>query len=153
MVCRYRTKLFRDVYREFSNNCLLIDIGRSYRESKYFKEAVLHLVYNMCELNPTNKIGNVIHKFLKTAFFEKPEHRQGVYKDIRYKILPILWKDHRAIERKKQRKRTFLGNDAGRIVEAHIVRTIVKPYIRDMNRKWAKMTAMDKLKYHEKSNV
>ena len=135
----------------------MIDIGRSYRESKYFKEAVLHLVYNMCELNPTNKIGNVIHEFLKTAFFEKPEYRQGVYKDIRYKILPVLWKDHRAIERKKQRKLTFLASELhgdGRIVEAHIARTIVKPYIRDLNRNWYKMTAMEKIKYHEKkSNV
>ena len=57
---------------------------------------------------------------------------------------------------KKQRKLTFLANELhgdGRIVEAHIVRTIVKPYIWDLNLKWSKMTAMDKLKYHEKSNV
>ena len=54
------------------------------------------------------------------------------------------------IERKKQRKLTFLANElhgAGRIVEAHIVRTIVKPYIRDLtNKKWWKMTALGKLK-------
>ena len=50
------------------------------------------------------------------------------------------------IERKKQRKLTFLANDAGRIVEAHIVRTIFKPYIRDLNKKWSKMTALKKLK-------
>ena len=72
-----------------------------------------------------------------------------MYKQIRYEILPILWKNHKAIERKKQRKLTFLANElgnVGRLVEAHVVRTIVKPYIHDMNRKWSGMTAIQKLK-------
>ena len=91
----------------------------------------------------------MVHQILKSFIFEKPEHRRGVYKQIRYKILPVLWHDHRAIERKKQRKLTFLANEldnTGRHVEGHIVRTIVKPYIRDLNRKWSKMAAVDKLK-------
>ena len=73
--------------------------------------------------------------------------------DFRYKILPIIWKDHRAIGLKKQRKLTFLANKlhgAGRIVKAHIVRTIVKPYIRDLNKKWSEMTTLEKLKYYRK---
>ena len=126
-----------------------IDLGRNYRESKYFKETVLYLIFNICELNPTNKLGNIIHEFLKTPFFEKPEHRRGVYKQIRYILLPILWKDHRAIERKKQRKLTFLAKELDRVdryVEGHIVRTIVKPYIRDLNKKWSRMIALEKLK-------
>ena len=89
----------------------------------------------------------MIHEFLKLPFFEKPEYRKGVYKQIRYQILPVLWKNHKAIERKKQKKLTFLDNElhnAGRYVEAHVVRTIVKPYIRDMNLKWSKMTAVEK---------
>ena len=146
---RQRVDLLEDIYREFSNNCLLIDIGRSYRESKYFKEAVLYFLFNICELNPTDKVGTMIHEFLKTPFFEKPEYRQGVYKQIRYILLPVLGKNHRAIERKKQRKLTFLANELYNdkmITEAHVVRTIVKPYIRDMNRKWSKMTAIQKLK-------
>ena len=72
-----------------------------------------------------------------------------MYKQIRYIILPVLWKDHKAIERKKQRKLTFLANEldcVGRHVEAHVVRTIVKPYIRDLNRQWSRMSAVDKLK-------
>ena len=91
----------------------------------------------------------MVHSILKFFFFAKPEYRRGVYKQIRYKILPVLWKDHRMIERKKQRKLTFLANELHgleRIVEAHIVRTIVKPYIRDLNKKWYKMTALEKLK-------
>ena len=91
----------------------------------------------------------MIHDLLKSFFFGKPEHRRGVYKQLRYEILPVLWKDHRVIERKKQRKLTFLASElhgAGRVVEAHIVRAILKPCLRDLNKKWSKMTALEKLK-------
>ena len=111
VIARHRADLFKNVYREFSSNCLWVDLGRDYRESKYFKEAVLYLVFNLCELNSTNMLGNIIHEFLKTSFFKEPEHRRGVYKQIRYVVLPVLWKDHKAIERKKQRKLTFLANE------------------------------------------
>ena len=147
MVCKHRSDLFKDVYKEFYNNLLYIYLEGRYIETKYFKEAVQCLVFNICELNPTNKVGCVIHEFLKLPFFEKPEYRKGVYKQIRYQILTVLWKNHKAIERKKQKKLTFLDNElhnAGRYVEAHVVRTIVKPYIRDMNLKWSKMTAVEK---------
>ena len=133
-----------------------IDATGRYRVTKYFKEAILKLVFNMCELSPTNKVGNIIHEFLKTHFFEKQEYRQGVYKQIRCEILPIVWKNHRAIERKKQKKLTFLANEldnAGRTVEARIVRTIVKPYIRDLNLKWSKMIALGKCYYAGKPQV
>ena len=91
----------------------------------------------------------MVHVILKSFLFEKPDQRRGVYKQIRYRLVPVLWRDHRAIERKKQKKLTFLANelsDAGRHVEGHIIRTIVKPYIRDLNRKWSKMTALEKSK-------
>ena len=91
----------------------------------------------------------MVHAILKSFLFEKPGQRRGIYKPIRYILLPVLWKDHRAIERKKQKKLSFLANEfdnAGRHVEGHIVRMIVKPYIRDLNREWSKMTAVDKLK-------
>ena len=120
-----------------------------YRESKYFKEAILYLVFNIVELNPTDKVGSMVHELVKSFFFEKPEYRCGIYKQIRYEILPVLWKNHRMIERKKQRKLTFLADElrnVGRVVEAHTIRTIVKPYIRDLNLKWSKMTALEKLK-------
>ena len=62
-------------------------------------------------------------------------------------FLPALWKDHRAIERKKQNKLIFLAevlDEAGRHTEAHVVRIIIKPYIRDLNFKWQNMTDFDK---------
>ena len=107
MIFKHRADLFEDVYREFSNNLLHDYIDGRYIETKYFKKAVLCLVFNICELNLTNKVGNMIHGFLKLPFFEKPEYRQGVYKEVRFKILPVLWKNHRAVERKKQKKLTF----------------------------------------------
>ena len=104
MICKHRSDLFKNVYKEFYNNLLYIYIDGRYIETKYFKEAVQRLVFNICELNPTNKVGCMIHEFLKLPFFEKSEYRKGVYKQIRYQILPVLWKNHKEIERKKNRK-------------------------------------------------
>ena len=61
-----------------------------------------------------------------------------------------------ALNGKNKKKLTFLANEvdnAGRTVEAHIVRTIVKPYIRDLNLKWSKMTALGKCYYAGKPQV
>ena len=129
VIARHRADLFEDVYREFQNNLLWNYIDGSYRVSKYFKEKVLYFVFNVVELNPTDKAGNIIHEFLRMFFFENPEYRCGIYRQIRYEILPVLWKNYKAIEPKKQRKLTFLANElhkVGRIVEAHIIRTVVK---------------------------
>ena len=73
VIARHRADLFGNVYKEFSNNCLWINLGRDYRESKYFKEAVLYLIFNLCELNSTNNLGNIIHKFLKTFFLKNQD--------------------------------------------------------------------------------
>ena len=145
----HRKDLFQKVFREFEYNCLEVDIGRDYRESTNFQEAVLYFIFNLCELNPTNKVGKIIHKFLKLPFFEEPDQGRGIYNPIKYILLPVLRRDHKAVERKKQKKLSLLANElsnAGRYVEGHIIRTVVKPYIRDLNRTWAKMTALDKLK-------
>lgn len=91
----------------------------------------------------------MVHDFLKSLFFKKPKYRKGVYKEIRYKILPVLWKNHRDIEREKQKKLTFLAHEfdkVGKTIEAHVVRTIVKPYVRDLNLEWGKMSAVDKIR-------
>lgn len=104
MICKHRADLFLKADREFHNNLLWIAATGSYRETKYFREAILYLIFNICELNPTNKVGNVVHEFLKTFFFKKAEYRTVVYKEIRYQILPILWKNYRAIDRKKAKK-------------------------------------------------
>ena len=145
----HNIKLYKKVRREFFNNCLWYQIDGHYRESKYFQEALLFYIFNLCGLNPTDKVASMIHQILKSFIFEKPEHRRGVYKEIRYKLLPVLWKHHKAIVRKKQRKLTFLANEldnVGRLVEAHVVRIIVKPYIRDLNKKMVGNDCIGKIK-------
>lgn len=62
MYCKHNLDLFSEVKRELYNNLPLIYIGEQYRESKYFREACLKLVYNICELNPTNMVGHMIHE-------------------------------------------------------------------------------------------
>ena len=86
----HRKDLFQKVFREFEYNCLEVDIGRDYRESTNFQEAVLYFIFNLCELNPTNKVGKIIHKFLKLPFFEEPDQRRGIYNPIKYILLPVL---------------------------------------------------------------
>ena len=133
----------------FFNNCLGYQINGRYYEQKYFQKVLLFYIFSLCELNPTHKVASIVHGLLRSLFFKEPDQRRGIYRSIRYILLPVLWKDHRAIERKKQKRLTFLANEfdnAGRHAEGHIVRTIVKPYIRDLNKQWSKMTALDKLK-------
>ena len=99
----YSVELFENVYNQFSYNYLEVNRCRVYSESKYFKEAVLHFIFNLCERNPTDKVAGVVHGVLKSFLFKEPDQRRGVYKPVRYKILPVLWKNHRAIEKKKQK--------------------------------------------------
>ena len=141
--------LYEKVIREFRCNCLWYQVTDRYFEQKAFQEALLFYIFNLCELNPTNKVPLIVNDITKSFLFKEPDQRLGVYKPIRYIILPVLFRDHRVVERKKQKKLSFLANElsnAGQHTQGHIVRTIVKPYIRDLNRKWAKMTALDKLK-------
>ena len=107
-VLLHSIELYRKVRREFFNKCLWFQITGHYREQKGFQEEILFYIFNLCQINKTDKVASMVHKILKSFFFEKPEHRRGVYKQIRYGILPILWKNHRAIERKKQSKLTCL---------------------------------------------
>ena len=137
-------ELVKDLHREFRYNHL----PGWYKETVYYKEVVKCIIFKICELNITSMVAAMIHGFLKSNMFGKPMYRKGVYKTIKHQVLPVLWKDHKTIERKKQKKLTFFANEldnGGQYVKAHIVRTIVKPYIRDMNLKWSKMTCVQKL--------
>ena len=139
----YRMVLMGDLINFFHNH-----LPGQYKETKYFREVIKAIVLDICESYNTNETPYVIHDFLKFNIFGKPEYRKGVYITIKYKVLPILWKNHKSIERKKQRRLSFLANEldnTAQHVKAHIIRTIVKPYIRDMNLKWGKMTSVQKL--------
>ena len=94
-------------------------------------------ILNVLKHNTTKDAAPIIHQTLKDICVMKFT-RTGFYKQIRYVLLPALWKDHMAIEQKKQ------IDEAGRHMEARMVRIIVKPYIRDLNLKWRNMSALDK---------
>ena len=93
--------LYEKLRREFFNNCLWYQVDGHYFEQKYFQEVLLSYIFSICELNPPNKVASIIHAILKSFLFKEPDQRRGIYKPIRYILLPLLWKDHRAIERKK----------------------------------------------------
>ena len=100
-------------------------------ETKMFKKAVLRLVINICELNPAYKVGHIIQHVLKNMFLTNYIGSDSVYKTVEDVILPVLLKDHKTIECSKQVNLKFLANELGNVgrhVEAHVVRTIVKPW-------------------------
>ena len=109
-----------------------------YCKTPKFQKLFMDLIDEICKQNATKEVAPIIHQFLKVIFLESFT-RVGVYKQIRYVLLPALWRDHMAIERQK------VLDEAGRHLEAHVVRIIVKPYIRDLNLKWQNMTALDKV--------
>lgn len=119
-----------------------------YCETEEFRRLFKVATYEISKNNTDKDVALIIHQCLKYIFLE-PFTRVGVYKHLRYVVLPVLWKDHVAIERRKQRKLSFLAevlDEAGRHAEAHLVKIIVKPYIRDLNLKWRNMSALDKVK-------
>ena len=82
MVIDHREDLYQKVYREFCCNCLEVDLGRDYKESKYFKGVLLSWIFGVCEINPTNTVAPMIHVILKSFLFKEPGHRRGIYKPI-----------------------------------------------------------------------
>ena len=96
--------LYKKVCREFFNNCLWYQVDGCYFEQKYFQEVLLPWTFNICEIDPTNRVASIVHAIVKSFLFERPDQRRGIYKPIRYILLPVLSKDHRAIERKKTEK-------------------------------------------------
>ena len=138
---------FKDVHTEFVNNLFHIFSDGRYIETKNFKEAVQRLIFNVCELSPANKVVDRVREFLKFYFFEKPEYRKGVYQQIMYQILPALKKDHGKAVKHEQKMLAFLAYEmdkAGRHVEAHAVRIVVKPHLKEMKKDWEKMTPVQK---------
>ena len=89
-VLKHNKVLYQKVRRELFKNCLWYQIDGHYREQKYFQEAILFYIFNLCELNPTDKVASMIHQILKSFIFGDPERRRGVYKQIRYKIKNLV---------------------------------------------------------------
>lgn len=99
--------------------------------------------------------GTLLRSLLKKIkslcdYIEKSYGRGDSCIHLRYVILPAVWKNHKRIEQKKQRKLDFVAevlNESGRHTEAHVVRIIVKPTIERMNKHWKNMSIRDKIEY------
>ena len=78
------------------------NIDGRYHETREFKRFFKVAIYEVLKNNVTKDAAPIIHQALKDIFVESFT-RVGVYKQIRYVLLPALWKDNMAIERKKQK--------------------------------------------------
>ena len=118
--------------------------GFGYRESKDFKDAV------KCYKTKSLKDIAFLKRFISRVFTDKSLRiRSDACKHLRYTLLPFLQKDRVRIERKKEKRLSFLAeilDKLGRLMEVHMVRVIVKPNIRNLNLKWKNMPALEKAK-------
>ena len=71
-VLKHNKVLYKKVCQEFFNNCLWYQVDGHYFEQIGFQEALLLYIFNICELNPTNKVASMVHVILKSFLFEKP---------------------------------------------------------------------------------
>ena len=70
-ILKHNEVLLQRVRREFFNNCLWYQVDGRYFEQKGFQESLLFYIFNICELNPTNKVASMIHQILKSSIFKK----------------------------------------------------------------------------------
>ena len=68
-VLLHNIELYKEVCREFFNNCLGYQIDGHYREQKGFREALLFYIFNISEINHTAKVASIVHRILKSFFF------------------------------------------------------------------------------------
>ena len=112
MIFKCRVDLLKEINKYYYfNNYLSASIHSCYKETRMFKKAVLRLVINICESNPTYKAGYIIHQVLENLFIDDWLERAGVYKTIKYVILPVLLKNHKTMKRQKQLRLTFLADE------------------------------------------
>ena len=125
-----------------------------YVETKFFHQLFRLKVKNIIEANPHNE-GTTVGFFMKSKiFFGKTyQKRNPSYHFLKRILVPALKKDHRKVVKHEQKMLSFLANEmgkAGRLVEAHVVMTIVKPNLKEMRKDWEEMTAMQKFKAAER---
>ena len=119
-----------------------------YVETKLFRQLVRLKVKNIIEANP-HIGGMTVGSFMKSRVFfgATYQKKNPSYIFLKKIVVPALKKDHRKVVKHEQRMLSFLANEmdkAGRHVEAHVVRTIVKPNLKEMRKDWEEMTAMQK---------
>ena len=146
--------LFKKMMLEYKKSFLKYLYTGVYVETKLFRQLVRIKVKNIIEANPHIE-GVIVGFFMKSKFFfEKTYQKKNPsYIFLKKIVVPALKKDHRKVVKHEQRMLSFLANEmdkAGRNVEAHVVRTIVKPHLKEMKKDWEEMTAMQKFKVAER---
>ena len=71
VIFKHNKVLLQRIRREYFNNCLWYQVNGRYFEQKSFQEALLFYIFNIIELNPTNKVASMIHQLLKSLMFKK----------------------------------------------------------------------------------
>ena len=146
--------LFKKMVLEFKKSFLEYLRRGVYVETKLFHLLVRIKVKNIIEANPHDEV-TTVESFMKSKTFfgttyQKKNHSYVFLKKI---VVPALKKDHGKAVKHEQKMLAFLANEmdkAGRGVEAHVVRTIVKPHVKEMRKEWEKMTPVQKYVATEK---
>ena len=136
--------LFKKVALEFKKSFLKYIRTGVYVETELFHQLVRIKVKNIIEANPHDEV-TTLEFFMKSkAFFETTYQKKNPsYVFLKKIVVPALKKDHRKVVKHEQRMLSFLANEmdkAGRGVEAHVVRVIVKPHLKEMKKDWEEMT-------------
>lgn len=121
------------------------EFNREYRERDEFRDLLMEVIIERSVSHEVT-IGTI--KRALYALFVDSNTRGGIYRFLRYTVLPILQKDRAKMEEKKQRRLELLAemfDEDGRSTEAHVVRAIVKPTIAELNTRWASVSTLSKL--------
>ena len=147
--------LFKNMVEECKKSLIRYFTKGIYLETRFFHQLVKLKVKNIIEANPHDVFGTTVGFFMKSKIFfgRTFQKKNPSYIFLKKIVVPALKKDHRKVVKHEQRMFSFLANEmdkAGREIEAHVVRTIVKPHIKEMGKEWEEMTAMQKFKAVER---
>ena len=147
--------LFKNMVEECKKSLIRYFTKSIHLETRFFHQLVRLKVKNVIEANLHDELGTTVEFFMKSKiFFGKTfQKKNPSYIFLKRIVVPALKKDHRKVVKHEQRMLSFLANEmdkAGREIEAYVVRTIVKPHVKEMGKEWEGMTAMQKYKAAER---
>ena len=146
--------LFRNMVEECKKSLIRYFTEGIYLETRSFHQLVRLKVKNIIEANPHDVLGTTVEFFMKSKiFFGRTFQKKNPSYIFLSTVVPTLKKDHRKAVKHEQRMLSFLANEmdkAGRKIEAHVVRTIVKPHMKEMGKGFEEMTAMQKFRAVER---
>ena len=132
-------KLFKSMVEECKKSLIRYFKKGIYLETRFFHQLVRLKVKDIIEANPHDVVATTVGFFIKSKIFfrETFQKKNPSYIFLKKIVVPALKKDHRKVVKHEQRMLSFLANEmdkAGREIEAHVVRTIVKPHMKKMGK-------------------